>query len=149
MFVKSKWQSVGRWSWGACGSSRLHQLIARDPRVLVGDDPYSIADRIRDLVKEDGYQSYEDKGGPLYWSDESLLARRGAIWKLCSDYTVLPIPVGTLAVVGSGLSYALGADQAMLLQSKPPKGRKRVLRSVEVAMSLDYYSGGDLWSRTL
>lgn len=110
---------------GIAGFERTGALVYRNAEKVFADcDPFLIGQRIRDLVKEDGYQGgihRDDHNGPLGYGCDMIIATKTGVFFLSEDFTPTQIPDGTLWAAGSGMEYALGAGN--VASDAPTEGR--------------------------
>lgn len=107
----------GDMALGSAGYERTQALVRRNVgKVFADSDPFLIGQRIRDLVKEDGYQGglgRDEHNGPLGYGCDMILATQAGVFFFAEDFTPTEIPTGTLWAAGSGMEYAIGAGNAL------------------------------------
>ncbi|MBW8269288.1 hypothetical protein [Caldovatus aquaticus] len=150
-----KWVVRAPWAIGVAGHLRAANVLFRGAETLLeglsGPDEFAL--RARALLQADGFRGGAEERGPLDLAQTLLLARPGGVWAIGADFSILPVPAGTVWAEGSGREVALGAGHA-LLRAAEAEGRRvdgaAVLRhTLETAIALDITCGGEAWIREL
>ncbi len=118
---------IGYTSSFRMGQLLQHVLIAPKHPANMPDMEYLVCrfiPEVRKVLKDGGFQKTEnsqDEGGQF------LLAYRGSLYEICSDYQVAS-PLEGIAAVGAGASVALGAMYAL--------ARKMPAQRIEAALRI-------------
>lgn len=101
------------------------------------DPPWEIASRIRSVLDQDGWRGSDAKGSKDY-SACLVIASAQAAWLCWGCMTPIRMPLGAMAVAGSGSDFARGAAHAM--RGMPPE---KILRAaIDAAIAFDTGCGG-------
>jgi ATP-dependent protease HslVU (ClpYQ) peptidase subunit len=141
-----KWVVRRPWAIGIAGHLRTVNLVDRHAADLTNQlsGPYELADRLRDLLKRDGFREGTEERGPLEFGQTLLLAHSDGVWTLGSDFSTVAVPSGQLWAEGSGRDLAIGAAHILTgaMQLEPPE---IVRRAIETAVAFDIGCGGHAW----
>lgn len=129
--------------FGWSGSYRTFGLIQQNVASITGT-PWQMANAVRALLKDDGYQSASGMGA-LDYGPGLIIATPAAVYDLTDDFSVYRAADGEMVARGSGARYALGASQA--LESGAPFAR--VQAAVAAACHFDVDCGGEHHFRSL
>ncbi len=140
-----KWVVRRRWAIGIAGHLRTINLIDRHASELVQDlsGPYELAQRLRDLLKADGFREGQEERGPLEFGQTLMLARPDSVWVLGFDFSTVVLPPDRLWAEGSGRDLAIGAAHVLATQAAAPANVVRC--AIETAVAFDTGCGGDAW----
>ena len=137
-----KWVVGPWWAVGCAGDGRLQTLVeAHLSDELVEETSVTdLAERLRELVKDDGWNISPEPGAPDYgvWI---VLASSEGVWSVCSAFSVDRMK-GYWAD-GSGGQVAMGA--MYVAQEKGLRPQEIVEIGVEAAIEHQHSCGGRAW----
>lgn len=143
---RPKWVEHQGWVVASSGPVRTLRLIERNQSTIFASlDAWDIAQAVRAMVKEDGYESNDHKGGPETFDTSMIICHASGAWEVCADWSVCPCPSASVVAAGTGASFAIGAAHA-LAKSAP---KRRVIAAVEAAVANDPWSGGPIHYRVV
>lgn len=150
-FYGPKWIQLGQWWIGFSGSTRARFLTEQYANHDAAISPWGIANEIRRLLREDGWQPKEEKGDSPSYEVSAIIARPGEIWMTDDGLTPYPHPVNELAANGGAGRYALGAAWPMLKYRDVGHPRYEVIirNAIEAAIAYDIQCGGEPWVKLL
>lgn len=141
-----KWVVGPYWAVGTAGDARLQTLIDWKLVSALGPEgtAHDIAEKIREAVKEDGWNTGSDPGAPDYgvWI---MLASPEGVWSVCAAFSV-DLMQGYWAD-GSGGACAMGAMFTAKRRAMAPKDI--VFEGVLAAMEHERQCGGKAWVHCL
>jgi ATP-dependent protease HslVU (ClpYQ) peptidase subunit len=142
-----KWAVRPPWAIGVAGHLRAANVLFRGADGLLQGlaDPHEFALRVRAHLQADGFRDAAAERGPLDLSQIVMLAHPDGVWSIGADFSVLPVPAGTLWAEGSGREVALGAGHALLQAGFGADGGEVLRRALEAAIALDITCGGEAW----
>ncbi len=140
-----KWvPSHDGWWIGVCGSNRALNLVTEYPAKWGGGNAFDTANSIRDLLKEDGWNEDDDKGGaPMFKNSYILASNLFGVWAVSSNFCVTNFHYEFCAE-GSGHQYAYGA--AFCAQGHP---QHIIPVAIGAAIKYDADCGGDIFVRRI
>lgn len=137
-----KWVVGSWWAVGCAGDGRLHTLVESRLTDELGEDRTAIdlAERLREIVKEDDWNTSTRTGAPDYdvWI---MLANPEGVWTVCSAFSVDRMK--SYWADGSGGQVAMGAMFAT--QDRGLRPREIVRIGVEAAIEHERSCGGRAW----
>ncbi len=141
-----KWVVRRPWAIGIAGHLRTVNLVDRHAGELMNQvsGPYELADRLRDLLKRDGFREGTEERGPMEFGQTLLLAHCNGVWTLGTDFSTVAVPSDQLWAEGSGRDLAIGAAH-VLAHVIPQEPAEIVRRAIETAIDLDIGCGGHAW----
>ncbi len=147
--VGSKWARHGKWACGVCGHGRTINLIQHFTEELLSDleGPMDFSIRLREMLKEDGYQGDDSTGAGYNFRQGAILASPTEIWCIDHVFGHHERTGDGFWADGSGDHFALGAAYAASQRNTPAK---KILKfALEAAMKFDVGCGGNLWMARL
>lgn len=139
-----KWVVGPWWAVGCAGDGRLHTLVetALSGNLSKGTSASGLAEALRELVKEDGWNTNSETGAPDYgvWI---MLASPEGVWSVCSAFSVDRME--SYWADGSGGLCAMGAMHA----ARDRKPKEIVTAGVEAAIEHERSCGGRAWVHAL
>jgi ATP-dependent protease HslVU (ClpYQ) peptidase subunit len=141
-----KWVVRRPWAIGIAGHLRAVNVVDRYAAELTNQvsGPYELADRLRDLLKRDGFREGAEERGPLEFGQTLLLAHADGVWTLGSDFSTVAAPPDQLWAEGSGRDLAIGAAY-ILTSMRQLEPAEIVRRAIETAVAFDVGCGGHAW----
>ncbi len=139
---KSKWVRFDDWAIAFSGHSRLmgYLQLERSKFPISTDEPHRVISFIRETASK--YNLGEMQEGYLSFGCATLLVHKnGTFLDLDHKMTPSEIPSGTLWARGSGMEFALGADDAVKMINYPAE--QRIQYAVDAAIKLDSCCPGD------
>lgn len=138
-----KWFGAHGWAVGQAGDLRCANLIEHAVSDIFHkcDDPLTVCDRIRKLLKDNDFNKDDEPGPPTYEQGMIICAPKSCgrgIWTLGSDFGFVAIAEGELCAEGSGREFAVGAAHATAAG-----GREKVEAALAAAITYDRGSGGE------
>lgn len=142
-----KWVVRRPWAIGIAGHLRGINLIDQHASELVQavSGPYQLAERLRDLLKRDGFREGAEERSPMEFGQTLMLARPDGVWTLGSDFSTVALPPDRLWAEGSGRDLAIGAAHVLLTRSAVPAPAEVVSCAIETAVAFDIGCGGEAW----
>lgn len=141
-----KWVVGSWWAIGCAGDGRLQTVVASDlaDELHKGNSPADLAEKIREAVKEDGWNTNSEPGAPDYgvWI---MLANPESVWTVCSAFSVDHMK-GYWAD-GSGGQIAMGAMFTAKRRAMTPKDI--VFEGIQAAIEHERQCGGKPWVHCL
>lgn len=143
----TKWIVRGEWAIGVAGHMRAINVIDHQASQLLSDvsGPYVLADRLRNLLQQDGFRAGTEEHGPLEFGQSLMLAHRNGVWGIGADFSTIALPPGRLWAEGSGRDLAIGAAHALAVCGVPPSPDEILRRALETAIMFDVGCGGRPW----
>lgn len=137
-----KFSRCGDWMVGITGDGRLETLV-RLHTSAIGDSesPMMLAHKIRRLALDDEFKPGEETGAKFFPGSSLVIAGKGAVYAVCSSFSVDEIQSDNLYAEGSGRDYALGAD--FMVRDKP--AQERLALALKAAIALNSGCGGEAW----
>lgn len=141
-----KWVVGSWWAVGCAGDGRLHTLVERRLKDELGKEQSvaDLAEMLRGVVKDDGWNTNSDTGAPDYgvWI---MLASPEGVWSICSAFSIDQMK-GYWAD-GSGGEIAMGAMYAAQEHGKRPQEIVEI--GIEAAIEHQRSCGGRAWVHCL
>jgi ATP-dependent protease HslVU (ClpYQ) peptidase subunit len=147
-----KWVIRRPWAVGVAGHLRTINVISESADELLGNlsSPHDFAQRVRDLLRADGYREVkDDEVGPLQFGQMLMLARPDKSWTIGADFSVLELPADRLWAEGSGRDLVLGAAFGLQCTGMKHSDSEIVERALEAAILWDVSCGGIPWCAEL
>lgn len=141
-----KFVVVGKWALGAVGDMRTVTLIERHSVKLLSRvrSPHTVVDRIKKMLKDDGYNA-SDEAGAQEWGSSFILAHPDAVYGICEAFSITKVQAGQFLADGSGWAFATGAAFAASDRSF----EERMLLAVSAASAHDKSCGGPPWIHSI
>lgn len=142
-----KWIEHDGWAVGVAGNYRTHCLLCNNAESLFKyiDGPGDFVCRVRDLLKQEDYNTDNDEG-PKSYGQNFILAHSTGVWSVCTSFSVVAIPEGRLWADGSGRELGVGAGN---LEGDKRSAGQRVRAAVYAATSNSTHCGGQIMVREL
>lgn len=136
-----KW-ILGAWAIGHAGALRAKNLIQANMECLSHNEPFEVANAIRELLHTDRWSILDRPGDPENYDQNWILASGRGVWVVDASFSI--VPSKEFVADGSGRDYALGA--AAVAEGGP----KQVLEAaIRATVKLVTHCGGKPWVRKL
>ena len=139
-----KWVVSKNWAVGIAGDLRTLTLIENCKRSIFSANRtsvFQVAQAIKNLITEDGYQSNSDYGAQTQGS-EFIIASKNNVWSLCQSFAIVGYQEGQLVAQGSGCGLAYGADFVAQDIFEP---KERMEYAINAAIAKTTSCGGECW----
>lgn len=149
--VGPKWVVRAPWAVGVAGHLRTMNVVDAHADKLLHDlaSAYEFSDRLRDLLKSDGFHENGEAQGPLVFGQTTMLAHPTGLWALGGDFSLVRIADNELWAEGSGRELALGAGYAAQVTCMKQAPEETVRLAIAAAIHFDVGSGGEIWIHRL
>lgn len=137
-----KWLLGKTWAMGISGEARLRDLLLA--RSFLLDEPgtaFDVGERLKAILKDDGFKPREEEFKPLNWGFGFILARPGELYEVDC---VMHARETDWAVRGSGADYGTGVYFAMTFAAMSTH-RSVIETAIRAAIAYDTGCGGEPW----
>lgn len=139
-----KWiVSHDEWWIGVCGAARALILVTEYPDEWGGKDAFAVANSIRRLLQNDGWNEQENKGYAPSYQSSYILASKLGVWAVSSNFCVTDFGYEFCAE-GSGHQYAYGVS--FCAQDDP---MHTIPMAIKAAIKYDADCGGEIFMRRI
>lgn len=104
----------GDWLIALSGPTRAKKVLEQSDFSHLATD-HSVATHIRELLKEDGFETATNQNGPERVSMGVLIGSKRGVSFCCAEFAVSSLTPHTFFGLGSGGDFAQGAATALLL----------------------------------
>lgn len=142
---KQKWFTYRNWGIALAGDWRVANILDNHKKELLSGikNEVDLVDKLYNLFENAGIGGGSAGDFVKPFGQSILLAKKeGPVWEIDSNLSVIDIPCNTLAAVGTGEDYAVGA--AYILEGSCT-ARERLEKALETAVKFCIDCGGPLW----